>query len=225
MHILVDDITIEIIRKPIKNMYLRIYPADGCVKLTAPLKLPLATIDKHITAKREWIRTMHTRYANSQKPVPFAIKDNDPLFIWGQRYQIKIHENSLVKKIEVSTEHIHCYLTSNSTPDEVKNLLTHWYKQQMQLILPDLIAKWERIIGVKLEKYTLRSMKTRWGSCNPRKKSISLNLNLIHKSIPCLESVLVHELTHFFEANHGKRFYALMTKFMPDWKTHQLELK
>lgn len=64
-------------------------------------------------------------------------------------------------------------------------------------------------------------MKTRWGSCNPRAQRIWLNLNLIKKPLECLEYVLVHEMVHILEASHNKRFYALMTQFMPKWQEYQ----
>jgi predicted metal-dependent hydrolase len=61
-------------------------------------------------------------------------------------------------------------------------------------------------------------MKTRWGTCNTRDHRIWLNLYLIKKPIACLEYVLVHEMVHLLEASHNKRFYKLMSYFMPDWQ-------
>lgn len=104
-------------------------------------------------------------------------------------------------------------------------VLTSEHREQMKTILPPLFEKWEAIIGVKANDWGVKAMKTRWGSCNTVKKRIWINLYLIHKPRICLEYVLVHELVHLLEASHNKRFYALMTEFMPDWKAHRQLLK
>lgn len=103
--------------------------------------------------------------------------------------------------------------------------LTTAEKLQMQNLLPDLIQKWQSIMGVEVNQWLIRTMKTRWGSCNPRKKRICLNLHLIHQPLICIEYVVVHELVHLLEASHNHRFYALMNQFMPEWKTYRKLLR
>lgn len=67
-------------------------------------------------------------------------------------------------------------------------------------------------------------MKTKWGTCNPEAKRIWLNLELIKKPTKCLEYVIVHELVHFLEKRHNKKFEAYMDKFMPKWRTYRRQL-
>lgn len=67
-------------------------------------------------------------------------------------------------------------------------------------------------------------MKTRWGTCNIQAKRIWLNLELIKKPQHCLEYVIVHELVHLLERNHGERFKAYISKFMPSWEFYKKEL-
>lgn len=64
-------------------------------------------------------------------------------------------------------------------------------------------------------------MKTRWGSCNYKARTIRLNTKLAKKPPECLEYVVVHELVHLLEATHNARFIALMDRFMPSWKDHR----
>jgi len=96
---------------------------------------------------------------------------------------------------------------------------------QMQRMVPPLLEKWQAIIGVEVYQWRIRTMKSRWGSCNPSQKRISLNAHLMHYPLICLEYVLVHELVHLLEASHNQRFYVLMTRFMPEWKDHRAQLK
>ena len=64
-------------------------------------------------------------------------------------------------------------------------------------------------------------MKTKWGSCNPTRRSIRLNTDLAKKPAYLLEYVLVHELTHLLEKTHNHRFTALMDQFMPQWRDYR----
>lgn len=104
-------------------------------------------------------------------------------------------------------------------------ILTNEHREQMKALLPPLFEKWEAMIGVKANQWGVKTMKTRWGSCNTIKKRIWINLHLIHKPQICLEYVLVHELVHLLEPSHNKRFYALMTQFMPEWEEYRELLK
>ena len=60
-------------------------------------------------------------------------------------------------------------------------------------------------------------MKSRWGSCTGEGR-ITLYLHLLRAPEACIDDVVVHELCHLVEHNHGKGFYALMDRVMPDWR-------
>ena len=64
-------------------------------------------------------------------------------------------------------------------------------------------------------------MKTRWGTCNIEARSIWINLELAKKPLPCLEYVIVHELTHLLERHHNDNFVALMDQYLPHWRQHR----
>lgn len=122
-------------------------------------------------------------------------------------------------------QYLNLYVKHGSILEQREQVLIAWYRQQLKAELPSLIAKWEEIIGVKTNDWGVKRMKTRWGTCNTQAKRIWLNLELIKKPHHCLEYVVVHELVHLLERNHGDRFKAYMTRFMPDWRTYQQELK
>ena len=174
-----DGLLVEVIRKPIKNMYIRIRAPLGKVNVTAPLQLPVDVIRNHLTSKQQWIHTARLRV------IARVIAPVVPM-----------------------------------EPHEKRRL-----KQEMQMVLPDLIKHWELIIGVRVSSWGIRAMKTRWGSCNVITRHICINLHLMHKPRACLEYVVVHELVHLLEANHSKRFYALMTRFLPAWKACKKQLQ
>ena len=77
-----------------------------------------------------------------------------------------------------------------------------------------LMPKWEAITGFKCSSWFIGKSKTAWGSSD----RIILNENLIYKPKECLEYVILHELCHLDQANHGPRFAALLNQYMPDWR-------
>jgi len=93
--------------------------------------------------------------------------------------------------------------------------------QSMQL----LAQKWEPIMGVQASRWTIREMKTRWGSCTIKTGAIRINSRLFYYPPKCLEYVVVHELCHLLEPSHNERFQAYMTQFMPDWKERRASLR
>lgn len=92
------------------------------------------------------------------------------------------------------------------------------WKAVVAACVPPLVQAWEPILGVKAKVLVYRSMKSRWGSCQPATGRICINTHLALYPPACLEYVVVHELCHLLVANHGSEFYGLMDRVMPDWK-------
>lgn len=105
------------------------------------------------------------------------------------------------------------------TPSEVLRL-----KKQLFPILDALIKKWEGVMNVKSGGFDIRLMRTRWGSCSKRDKSLRFNVRLIDTPAECVEYVVVHELAHLIEFNHSKRFYAVLDRYLPSWRTAKTTL-
>ena len=74
------------------------------------------------------------------------------------------------------------------------------------------------ILGVQTAHWSVKKMKTKWGSCNPTARRVWFNLELSKKPVMCLEYIVVHELVHLLERNHIDRFTALMDGFIPNWR-------
>ena len=102
--------------------------------------------------------------------------------------------------------------------------MTAWYRRQMKELVPELLSKWEPVIGVSVDSWGIKRMKTKWGTCNISKRRIWLNLELARKPLHCLEYIIVHEMTHLLERLHNDRFTSLMDGFLPQWRHHKNEL-
>jgi predicted metal-dependent hydrolase len=110
--------------------------------------------------------------------------------------------------------------------DEKKRqaVVEEWYRAQLRQASAPLIAQWESRLGAKVARIYVQHMKTKWGSCNPRRASIRLNTDLAKKPRECLEYILVHEMAHLLEPSHNARFVALLDRYLPNWKLLRDEL-
>jgi predicted metal-dependent hydrolase len=74
---------------------------------------------------------------------------------------------------------------------------------------------------VRVGRFFVQRMKTRWGGCNAKARTIRLNTELARKPPECLEYVVVHEMCHLLEPSHDVRFVAFMDRFLPRWQDHR----
>lgn len=211
-------------RKRIKNINVRL-DRQGNVNVSAPMKCPLPYIQQFLQEKQDWIIAHQTRIRRLPLPMTQSFQSDQLFLFLGKSYSLIIHEYAEQDEVNLSGNFLHCYVRSAATLEIKRTLLINWQRQQMQMLLPDLIKKWEAIIGVKANQWVIKTMTSRRGSCNPTKKRICLNLYLIQQPLICLEYVIVHELVHLLEASHNQRFYSLMSRFMPEWQESRQLLK
>jgi len=100
-------------------------------------------------------------------------------------------------------------------------MMQEWYRARLKARIEPLIRKWQEIIGVQIKEWSVKKMKTRWGTCNIKAKRIWINLELAKKPEDCLEYIIVHELLHLIEKHHNDNFKALMNKYLPDWRVRK----
>ena len=108
----------------------------------------------------------------------------------------------------------------NASPEDIKA-----WRAVVEECVPVLVAEWEPILGVKVNKLAYRNMKSRWGSCQPSTGRVCINVRLALYPPECLEYVVVHELCHLLVNGHGPQFWELMTRVMPDWKIRRSKLR
>lgn len=143
---------------------------------------------------------------------PYAVSDSEIARFIEKRYdwiikKQKESESSLMAQAEQAT-------------DSEKR---QW-RALVEVCVPPLVEVWSEILGVKVSHLVYRNMKSRWGSCQPSTGRVCINTRLALYPPECLEYVVVHELCHFLEPNHGKGFHDLMTRVMPDWKERKSKL-
>jgi len=213
---LIENIAVTVNRKNIKNMYIRIQPPDGNVKVSAPLFVSDEEIIAFVKSKREWILKKQKYILENDIKAPLKYVNGEKHYLWGREHTLQLISNHNVKHVLVNENIIYLPIPKRSTIEKRKNILDEFYRQELKRAIPEALDKCSKIVGRTPKSITVRKMKN-WGNCKQDGR-ITLNLNLAKKDKECLEYVMIHELCHLIEFNHGKNFKKLMDKFCPDWK-------
>ena len=212
------DIRIEVVRKAIKNVHLSVYPPAGRVRISAPAHLNLETIRVFVIAKLDWIKQQQAKLRAQARETPREFLERESHYLWGQRYLLQVVEREEAPAVMLRGNKMVLQVRPQCNAAKRQEILENWYREQLKAALPSLISKWEPKLGVCVERFHVQRMKTRWGSCNPQKRSIRLNTELARKPRECLEYLVVHEMVHLLEPTHNERFIALMDRFLPNWR-------
>lgn len=220
----VEELEIEVVRKNIKHLYIRVYPPEGKVRVVCPQKLAEATIAQFVKTKTHWIEKQRAKFLVQPPKPALEYVTGENHYFKGDRYCLNVIYHRAAPKVVVEENNLKLYVQHGSISEQREQALTKWYRQQLKAELPSLIAKWEQNIGVRINDWGVKKMKTRWGTCNTQARRIWLNLELIKYPTTCLEYVVVHELVHLLERKHNARFKSFMSQFMPLWRFYEAEL-
>lgn len=215
------EIKIDVVFKDIKNIHLSVYPPDGRVHISAPERLDLETVRVYAISKLDWIKQQQRKMRAQQRETPREYLERESHYVWGKRYLLKIFDHAHPPKVDLQHNQLTLFVRPGSTPEKRKAVLDAWYRGLLKEAVPPLIKKWEPILGVSVDRFTIQHMKTRWGSCTHEKASIRLNTELAKKPPECLEYIVVHEMVHLLEPTHNAYFIALMDKFLPHWVNYR----
>ncbi len=224
MNFRLNNIDVEVVQKDIKNVHLSVYPPTGRVKVSAPLAMDKETLRVFVISKLGWIKQQQHKIRIQKREAPRQYLDRESHYFFGKRYLLKITERKAAPKVKLNHNTLELIVRPDTPVLKRQAILYEWYRLQMKQILPGIIKKYEKVIGVEVGEFGVKRMKTRWGTCNPVAKRLWLNLELAKKPTECLEYIVVHEMTHLLERTHNDRFVALMDRFMPKWRFYRDEL-
>lgn len=224
-HINVRGISVEVVRKDIKNFYIGVHPPNGHVRVSAPLHFDEDAIRMAIITRLAWIRRKQAEFAKQERQPQREFVTGESHYFQGKRYRLDVLEQDCPPKVWLpNNTKIALSVRPGSDRARREAVVHRWYRQHLYAQLPPLLAKWEPKMDVTVNEVRIKKMKTLWGSCNIEAKRIWLNLELAKKPNSCLVYVLVHEMVHLLERTHNDRFRELMDNFLPQWRTYRDEL-
>lgn len=208
----------EVERKKIKNINLRVYP-DRRIYISAPMNLDSGYIENFIKSKKNWIEEIQKKLDKIPKAEVLQYITGEKLYYLGVIYELEVvlsnenrvflHEGKMILKIKEDSFELK------------KNVVSRWYFEKAKVLFRDLMEKYLKLLNEEIDHLSIKKMKSRWGSCNHRKRYINLNVELIKKPLVCIEYVVVHEIAHLRHPNHSKDFYYHIERYMPDYKKRE----
>jgi len=219
------DLEVEIEKKDIKNIHLGVYPPEGRIRVAAPLNSNNDSIRLFLISKIPWIKKQYKKFQDQMRQTKREYVSGETHYLFGKQYRLNVCYTKKTSKIEIKKNtHIDMYIKPDYSTKKREYLLNEFYRSELKKTLIPLVEKWKKITGVNVNQVLIKKMKTKWGSSTPKASRIWLNLELAKKTIHCIEYVLVHELVHFIEKNHTKKFYLLLSSFLPNWEHNKSEL-
>lgn len=196
-----DAIPVCVTRKRVRNLNLRVR-ADGSVTLSIPLHATAGRAQAFLDGRSAWIRAnVEKRRAQTQERelAKGRLKQSYPL--WGRL--------------------VDAPAGGGLSDGQIEDI----YRSELEQKLPEVIMWMESQIGAHANKWRLRSMKSRWGSCTPKTGWIRINTRLAAYPPECLAYVVAHELAHLLEPSHNARFHAIVARAIKDEKSVTARLR
>lgn len=212
------EISVEVVRKPIKNLHLSVFPPDGRVRIAAPERTPIDAIRLFAISKLPWIRRQQAQFVAQKRAFQPEYVERESHYLWGRRYLLHITVAEASPEVRLHGRKIELCVRPGADAERRGDVMEAWYRNQLRQALEPLFSKWQPLLGVTTARVHLQRMKTKWGSCNPALRSIRLNTELARKPMEYLEYILIHELAHLREPTHGPRFLALLDAALPQWR-------
>jgi len=147
--------------------------------------------------------------------------DGESHYVWGKRYLLTVCECDQPPSIELKQSRMNLRVRPRTDEGKRNAFVEEWYREQVKGAVPPLLARWQPLLGVRADRFFVQRMKTRWGSCNHKTRTIRVNTELAKKPMECLEYIVLHEVVHLREPTHNARFTRLLEHFMPQWRHYR----
>ena len=206
---------VKIVRKDVKNITLKVRP-NGEAILTAPNSASDEHIKFIIKKRAKWIAQKRAFFVSFKMPEKEYVSGEDFRYL-GRSYRLKVVQ-SKEECVKLQRGYLELFVKDKSDLKRKENLVYEWYHEKAMLYFFNILQEFNKIVKQDIKSVKIRQMKTRWGSCNPYKSYINLNIELIKKPRACIEYVVFHELVHLLYPDHSKNFYDYLTLYMPDWQ-------
>ena len=224
MQIQIADISVEIVKKKIKNMHLSVLPPDGKVRVSAPLSMSDDAVAMFVRTKLGWIRKQQAKFEAQPRQSEREYVSGETLYVWGRQYFLQVEYSYKGNALVLDGNKAILTVRKESTAKQREAFVNEWYRSLLKAEVEKYLPKWEKITGLYCSSWQSKYMTTRWGTCNTNTRKIWLNLQLAKKPVECLEYVILHELAHLKVKDHSAEFAGILDQHMPYWRELRKQL-
>ena len=221
----IDGIHIDIERKPIKHLHIAVYPPDARVRVSAPKHLSQTDIERFVLQKLAWIRRSRTKVLARPRPTIHHYLSGETHYIFGECVLLQVVSTSACRPSVIRVDDkLILHVCPNTTESRRAALIKEYRRALLYEYLTKAVAHWQTVMGEPDVTWSIRQMRSEWGSCTPRKRKLLFNLELSRVPASCIDYIIVHELSHLRVPNHSRLFEIRVEQFIPDWRTRRQHL-
>ena len=235
-------IPVIVTKKRVKNLNLRV-TSGGEVHVSVPLGASRERIEAFIGRNSAWIINRLARREQRQATAQETLSPSSIIALWGKPTTVQdaIDHNFELPAPRPKQATFASFMGADEpdkrpqakrhtvldglTPEELQTRIDQLYASEVTAALRDMVHAYEIAMGVTVARVSVRSMKTRWGSCTPKTGAIRIARELAAYPIECLDMVVAHELVHLLEPSHNQRFHALLDTYCPNNRALSQRLK
>ena len=211
-------------RKKVKNLNMRISPDKG-IYISVRRGVLEAEIERFILSKADFILKTLDGFEKRERAVPEKIEDEKTVLLSGKKLPVRLEKGN--NTVVLSENEIVVFAKDPENEEAKRKILEKFFKEYcVAKILPmcEKVLEKSAFSGGQPPEIRFRKMKSRWGSCQPKKRIITFSTALAFVPDDCVYYVVVHEFAHLKQANHSAAFYSEVAKLVPDWKTLRKKL-
>ena len=222
-----EELVYSLQKKKMKNIYLRVR-ADGTVYVTAPNRTKDEFLDAFVRSRVDFIHAAREKVRRERENniLLHELGDGTRFSLFGEEITLRIQQ-AQTEQTTLCQNTLYLAVRDPSDSNRIAERWEQFMTEQCRAYFPVSVEK----MSATLSAYSvpevllrIRVMKSRWGSCMPKKGIVTLNRRLIEADRACIDYVVLHELCHFVFPDHSERFHALMSARMPDWKARKRRL-
>ena len=235
-------IPVIVTKKRVKNFNLGV-TSSGEVHASAPLGASRERIEAFVRRNSAWIIDRLARREQRQTTTDEPFSPHSIIALWGKPITVQdaLDHNFESPAPRPKQATFASFMGADGpnecpqprrhanldglTPEELQARIDQLYASEVTTALRDMVHAYEIAIGVTVTRVSVRSMKTRWGSCTPKTATIRIARELAAYPIECLDMVVAHELVHLLEPSHNRRFHTLLDTYCPNNKALSQRLK
>ena len=204
---------------------------SGAVEVRIPRRMSDAEAEDVVRRNASWIlRQIGRATRRPSLPAPMRFADGESFCYLGDVHVLRLRAG-LPLAADLDGDARELRLTLPPPADggpRAEHLLRQWFQQRAAELFPHRVALCLEHAAAEgfpaITSLAIRCPRSRWGSCGAD-GHVMLNLNLLQGPVECIDYVVMHELCHLRELNHSSRFYAILTRLMPDWKVRRERLQ
>jgi predicted metal-dependent hydrolase len=156
-HITVNGMRVDIVRKPIKNLHLGVYPPNGRIRVAAPRAVSDDAVRIAVITRLPWIKRRQSSFKSQVRQSPREYVSGESHYFLGRRYRLSVVEHDKPARVVIKNARtLHFYVRRGSTLGQ-RHAFLGWYRRELKFAATTLVDKWAQIMKLAVPDWGIRA--------------------------------------------------------------------